>query len=326
MMNRNSHHTAATKRAVSYAIKIISGMAVCFVVWAVILETIRWATRRDTANGVGGLEMSTPHFITETMPAGDITPETDDTSDMFLTYQTYRVKAGDMIGIIADTYGITQDTIISVNGIRQSRLLQIGQYLKIPSHPGVLYTARKNNEPLSAIAKKYEVSLERCAAVNGLTPDAQLAEGTTIFVPDAQLDWATLQEINGDLFVKPLHARWWLSSHYGWRKSPFSGARTFHSGVDMAAAHGTAVYAALSGRVTFTGFNATYGNYIVIAHHSGYSTLYGHLSAITCSKGQYVDTKTLIGRVGNTGLSTGPHLHFTVMKNGKTVNPVVLWK
>ena len=248
---------------------------------------------------------------------------TDDSS--IITYQTYRVKSGDMIGFIADDFNVTQDTIISVNNIRQSRLIKPGQYLKIPSMPGIIYTVKKNGETPATIAEKYEINAEKCALVNNLTTSSELAAGSSLFVPDAELDWATRQEINGDLFKKPLRARYWLSSPYGWRDSPFNpGKRTFHGGMDMAVAQGTPIYAALDGKVTATGYNATYGNYVIITHHSGYKTLYGHMSAITCKKGNFVYTNTMIGRVGSTGMSTGPHLHFTVYKNGKTVNPSLL--
>ena len=243
-----------------------------------------------------------------------------------LCYYTYRVKKGDMIGYIADKFNITQDTIISVNNIHQSRLLQIGQYLKIPSMPGIIYTVRKTGETVESISAKYEVSAEKCARVNSLDSEKELVAGTTVFVPDAQLDWVTRQEINGDLFHKPIHSRYWLSSYYGWRSSPFSGKRSYHSGVDMAAPSGTSIYAALDGTVTSTGFNNVYGNYVIISHHSGYKSLYGHMSAVLVSRGQYVTTNTRIGKVGSTGMSTGPHLHFTVYKFGKTVNPAALWK
>lgn len=243
-----------------------------------------------------------------------------------LCYFTYRVKKGDMIGFIADKFDITQDTIISVNNIHQSRLLQIGQYLKIPSMPGIVYTVRKNGETVSSIAEKYEVSAEKCAGVNHLEKEKELVAGTTLFVPDAQLDWVTRQEINGDLFHKPLHSRYWLSSYYGWRQSPFSGKRSYHSGVDMAAPIGTSIYAALGGTVTSVGYNNVYGNYVIVTHHSGYKSLYGHMSATLVTRGQYVDTNTRIGKVGSTGMSTGPHLHFTVYKFGKTVNPMALWR
>lgn len=243
-----------------------------------------------------------------------------------LCYHTYRVKKGDMIGYIADNFGITQDTIISVNNIHQSRLLQIGQYLKIPSMPGIIYTVKKSGETAETIAAKYEVNAEKCARVNGIEKNVSLAAGTTMFVPDAQLDWVTRQEINGDLFHKPIHSRYYLSSYFGWRSSPFSGKRSYHSGVDMACPQGTPIYAALGGTVTSVGYNNVYGNYVIVTHHSGYKTLYGHMSKQLVTRGQWVDQTKRIGLVGSTGLSTGPHLHFTVYKFGKLVNPAALWR
>jgi len=275
--------------------------------------------RFDARHAVGGLETSSVPQFSESL---DSQGEVQSDSSSLITYQTYRVKPGDMIGFIADTYGVTQDTIISVNNIRQSRLIQPGQYLKIPSMPGIIYTVKKDGETPETIAEKYKVDAEKCAAANSLLTTASLSAGSSLFVPEAELDWITRSEINGDLFHKPIHSRYWLSSNYGWRDSPFSsGRRSFHSGIDMACSTGTPIYAALEGSVTATGYNATYGNYVIITHHSGYKTLYGHMSSITCRKGNFVFANTIIGRVGSTGMSTGPHLHFTVYKNGKTVNP-----
>ena len=250
--------------------------------------------------------------------------EYEDTSG--LTYFAYRVKKGDMVGTIAEKFGVTQDTIISVNNIRQSRLIQIGQYLKIPSIPGILYTVKKDGEEINDIAERFEIAPEECAKVNNL--DLQLASlkaGDQLFLPNAELDWVTRQEINGDLFKRPLKGGYYFSSYYGWRASPFTGKRTFHGGIDMAARKGTAVYPALDGTVLETGYNSTYGNYIYIKHHSGYKTLYAHLSAINTKKGRFVYTNTKIGEVGSTGLSTGPHLHFSIYKNNVSINPMNLW-
>jgi murein DD-endopeptidase MepM/ murein hydrolase activator NlpD len=226
-----------------------------------------------------------------------------------------------MIGYIADKYNVTQDTIISVNNIKQSRLIQVGQYLKIPSMPGILYTVRTTGETPETIAKKYDVDADKIAKVNSLIKEVSLSAGASLFVPDAELDWVTRQEINGDLFHRPIKNRYWLSSPYGWRSSPFTGKRSFHGGMDMAANMGTPIYASLDGRVTTVAYNETYGNYVIITHHSGYKSLYAHMSKVTCKKGNFVYTNTKIGEVGSTGLSTGPHLHFTIYKNGKTVNP-----
>ena len=291
----------------------------------------------DSRKGVGGLETSAVPVYTadddykalsglleetkEPAPVQEVALELEPAT---LTYQTYRVKSGDMIGYIADAFGITQDTIISVNSIKQSRLIQPNQYLKIPSMAGILYTVKNDGETPQTIALKYEVDAEKCALVNFLSPSTELKAGYSLFVPDAELDWMTRQEINGDLFKKPLKARYWLSSSYGWRDSPFNpGTRSFHGGIDMAVGQGTPIYPAMDGKVTTAGYNATYGNYVIVTHHSGYKTLYGHMSKITCQKGNFVYAqKTQIGLVGSTGLSTGPHLHFTVYKNGNTINPL----
>ena len=300
------------------------------------------ARRPDSRHGVGGLETTAEPEYEENLSSLLADVENDialadaaedsaltetalPDSDSIITYQTYRVKAGDMIGFIADAFDVTQDTIISVNNIKQSRLIQPGQYLKIPSMPGIIYTVKKNGETAATIAEKYKVNAEKTAFANNISLDSELKAGTSLFVPEAELDWATRQEINGDLFKKPLHARYWLSSNYGWRNSPFNaGSRTFHGGIDMAVSQGTPIYAALDGTVTAVGYNATYGNYVIITHHSGYKTLYGHMKSTACRKGNFVYTNTVIGYVGSTGMSTGPHLHFTVYKNGKTINPMVV--
>lgn len=306
------------------------GIAAVACVLVITLSLVVHKSNMKEETGQGGLETPGIPVVTEADLDGDISDSGTDASmplyDSELSYTAYRVREGDMIGIIADKAGITQDTIISVNNIRSSRLLQIGTYLKIPSMPGILYTVRKDGETPESIAKKYEIDAANCAKVNHQELAASLDAGTTLFLPNAELDWVTRQEINGDLFIKPIRARWYLSSTYGWRSSPFTGLRSYHSGVDMACPQGTSIYAALDGVVVSTGYNNTYGNYVIVSHHSGYRTLYGHMSAILAVRGQHVYTTTRIGRVGSTGLSTGPHLHFTVFKNGKTVNPSNLWK
>lgn len=303
------------------------------------------ARRPDSRHGVGGLETTAEPEYEENLSSllasveSDISAadaalaEVDSVADVnsidadssVITYQTYRIKSGDMIGFIADAFDVSQDTIISVNNIKQSRLIKPGDYLKIPSMSGIIYTVKKNGETAATIAEKYKVNADKCASANNVSLDTELKAGTSLFVPDAELDWATRQEINGDLFKKPLHARYYLSSYYGWRNSPFNaGSRTFHGGIDMAVSQGTPIYAALDGTVTAVGYNATYGNYVIITHHSGYKTLYGHMKSTACKRGNFVYTNTVIGYVGSTGMSTGPHLHFTVYKNGKTINPLTV--
>ena len=274
-------------------------------------------------SGVGGFESTSEKTaITDSeIISGDSTKS----GYPSLSYSVYRVKPGDMVGILAENFGITQDTIISVNNIRQTRTIQPGDYFRIPNIPGIIYTVRNDGETMDSIAKNYKVDVAKCCAVNNLEVNKPLTAGTTLFVPDAELDWVTRQEINGDLFKRPIKAWYYISSYFGWRNSPFTGQRSYHSGIDMACPTGTKIYAALAGTVTTAGWSDTYGNYVIVRHHSGYKTLYAHMSKINVRVGQYVEASSVLGLVGSTGLSTGPHLHFTVYKNGVAVNPQTLW-
>ena len=94
----------------------------------------------------------------------------------------------------------------------------------------------------------------------------------------------------------------------------------------MACATGTPIRASMSGKVAYVGWSNIFGNYVIINHANGYQTLYGHMSKTLAKKGQVVDQSTKIGLVGSTGYSTGPHLHFTVYKNGNLVDPMSLIK
>ncbi len=112
-----------------------------------------------------------------------------------------------------------------------------------------------------------------------------------------------------------------ITSHYGPRHSPFGGTREFHLGVDIAEQHGVPVYAVAQGKVQSIKYSGGYGKIIKLEHRYGYKTLYAHLSAIVVRNGQYVKKGQIIGRVGSTGRSTGPHVHFEVRMKDKHVNP-----
>ena len=105
------------------------------------------------------------------------------------------------------------------------------------------------------------------------------------------------------------------------RNDPFTDRRTFHGGLDIAAPHGTPVYAAMKGKVIFAGRAGGYGKLVILEHGWGYRTFYGHLSKIRVKKGQIVYTAGFLGNVGSTGRSTGPHLHFEIRRKGRFYNP-----
>jgi murein DD-endopeptidase MepM/ murein hydrolase activator NlpD len=112
------------------------------------------------------------------------------------------------------------------------------------------------------------------------------------------------------------------ASGYGWRIDPVYGTRKFHSGMDFSANPGTAVYATGDGTVVQAGWEGLYGNMVVINHGFGYVTKYAHMSVIKVHRGQKVVRGEVIGGVGNTGKSTGPHLHYEVHYKGQVMNPV----
>ena len=111
------------------------------------------------------------------------------------------------------------------------------------------------------------------------------------------------------------------SSGFGWRADPFHGTRRFHSGMDLKAAYGTEVPAAAAGTVSFAGAQGGYGLSVVVDHANGTQTRYAHLSSLSVKAGEEVASGSFVGRVGSTGRSTGPHLHFEVLVAGRAVDP-----
>lgn len=135
--------------------------------------------------------------------------------------------------------------------------------------------------------------------------------------------WESLSErqslLNATPNIKP--ARGWLTSGFGYRISPFTGKPALHAGLDIAAAPGSPVYAPADGVVTFSSYDESYGKLISVDHGYGVSTRFAHLSQTYVQAGQRVNKWDVIGAVGNTGRSTGPHLHYEVRVNGTPVNP-----
>lgn len=118
-------------------------------------------------------------------------------------------------------------------------------------------------------------------------------------------------------------AKGWPNDGFGYRKSPFTGKKEFHQGLDISARKGSPVIAPADGYVSFVGKSSSFGNYITISHGYGYKTRYGHLSKTMVKKGQAVKRGDQIGLVGSTGRSTGPHLHYEVHRNNVPVNPQI---
>ncbi len=133
-------------------------------------------------------------------------------------------------------------------------------------------------------------------------------------------------ETKGNLqqFASPLDLCWYyyISSYYGYRKNPVNGEQQLHRGLDIAVPEGTPVYAAHTGTVTTATYDSNYGNYVVITDEKGYITKYAHLSQLNVSVGQNIEVGTQLGATGNTGSSSGSHLHLEVLYEGNYYNPL----
>ena len=231
----------------------------------------------------------------------------------------YHVKAGDTISEIAQTYGVSQETIISFNGVDDARLLQPGTELRIPTMNGILYRVRPG-DTLQGIAAAHKVNLQDVLSVNHLSSNLVLPN-QELFLPGAHMNTYAYRKALGTLFIWPTEGV--ITSRFGMRRDPFTGTMEFHAGVDIANRVGTPIGAAMDGKVIAVGRDRGYGNYILLENGGGYRTLYAHLSAWYVSVGQWVRSGQEIGRMGDTGYSTGPHLHFGIFKNGVPVNPLI---
>ena len=147
------------------------------------------------------------------------------------------------------------------------------------------------------------------------------AKQITVPVYDNAKNIPQTKETNINNMIWPLPGDTRVGSKFGPRVPPCAGASSFHQGWDIGGKQGAQVVAVLAGRVTEAGYNNTCGNHVYIDHGNGYSTHYLHFSVIKVSKGDYVQQGQIVGLVGSTGVSTAPHLHFALYKNGKAIDP-----
>jgi hypothetical protein len=238
---------------------------------------------------------------------------------------THKVEMKENYWTIAKNNRIDILTLIGANPGLPFKA-RIHQVLDILPRKGVLHTVAKD-ENISQIALEYRTDEKILKAENGISWWHSLHPGDVLFIPDVKpilmtKEWHDYFGRRG-IFGDPL-GRWGkINSPFATRTDPLTGEIRHHNGVDLKAKYGDPVYAAGSGKVSFTGISGGYGNLITISHGKGLITYYGHLSKIYAKTGQKVRKGTLIGRVGATGRVTGPHLHFEVRKNGKPLDPLL---
>jgi len=309
-------------------------IAVCFVLVffaaAVSLDPIsRYINQRKLFSGQGGgVALPKQEMIGELLDqyaepkkeyflSGNLDEIDSDTFES-LRLRNYTIKRGDTLSEIAGAAGLNMDTIISFNDIDSVRRLQVGTVYRIPNRDGLLYKVKKGDN-LSSISSSFGVAATAILDANNLN-SAMIHPGQDLFIPEARMNRQDLNIVLGKAFRLPV-GRYRFTSDFGPRKDPFTGAPSYHYGVDLAASLNSPIYAAMEGRVIAADYNALYGNYIILQHAGRYQTLYGHLQSFAVRVGEYVGQGKKIGTMGNTGRSTGVHLHFSINKNGTWLNP-----
>lgn len=232
----------------------------------------------------------------------------------------HTVKEGETLSDIAEQYKIDVETLEGANADLKTEI-HPGDQLVILPQKGVLHTIG-TGDTLWWIANNYHVEIAAILQANGKS-DEDLSIGESLFIPGgkkpkeeerllARAD-TSVSRGSGNRFSWPTEGE--LTSPFAQRWG------RHHDGIDLANDIGTPVRASRSGRVSYSGWSSGYGRVVMIEHDQGYTTVYGHLSESFVAEGQYVKTGQSIAAMGNSGYSTGPHLHFEVRKNGTPINP-----
>lgn len=243
-------------------------------------------------------------LVAEIGPAGTAS-DVDETQNGEIS--VYVVRSGDTFSGIAKMFKVSVNTILWANDLPKDAVLKKDQTLVILPISGIRYTVKKG-DTIKGIVAKYKADLDEVLNFNDLTLSSVLTPGDTIIVPDAEQATVTspVKKTGGLVaaLLRPLIG--------GYKSQGLHG----HNGIDLAAPRGTAIRAAASGTVIISKYNGAwnggYGNYIVISHPNGTQTLYAHNSKNIVAVGDNVARGQKIAEVGNTGHSTGDHLHFEV--------------
>ncbi len=241
----------------------------------------------------------------------------------------HKVEPGETLESIAQEYNVTLSSIKYVNNMGDSDLIKPGQELTILPVSGVLHEV-KDGESLESISGKWKVAAQAIVEINWLDEPYTVKAGDKLIIPNAEIPEPTPTPQPARA-ASPSTSRSGGGAVAGTGRFmfPTNGSITqyysyYHNGIDIGTMNSTPpIYAADSGRVTFAGWWSGGGGYSVwIDHGNGYVTQYAHMSRISVSAGQSVGRGQQVGLVGDTGLAFGYHLHFNVLQNGRTINPM----
>ena len=228
----------------------------------------------------------------------------------------YRPGLGESLFTLAARLSVPVETIATLNRLTHPDAFASHRTVVLTTLPG-LYIPREPRTELEYLMRSWrEPSFP--TAMEVLVRDDN--EAVFQVLPGERFHQTERSFFLGLFFRFPL-SRGHISSSYGPREHPISGDRGFHRGIDIAAPLGAEVLASRGGTVFATGEDPELGIYVILQHEAGYSTAYGHLQSIRVRLNQSVRSGTIVGYVGTTGLSTGPHLHFEVRSGGSPRNP-----
>jgi len=234
-----------------------------------------------------------------------------------LTIYQYTTRQNDDLFSVAARCNIPYAALASLNRLSSPVSLEEGKLILLPSYPGVYIPQMPESDLEKLIGASRlgeQESVELRITVAGVQRIFHFFPGAD-FTPTERAYF-----LNAGFFRFPLQT-FRLTSSYGIRENPVTGNIRLHQGIDLAAPEGTEVYAAADGTVTEIGDDPVYGIYIVISHRDRLTSLYGHLQRVETVLHTNIKSGTLIGRVGTTGQSTGPHLHFELRQDGRALDP-----
>ena len=233
-----------------------------------------------------------------------------------LKFYEYTIKQKDDFFGIISSVGMDLDTVVSVNmlkGVKENT----GKSIFIPNMRGVIHHVR-DGETIESISSFHGVPKQYILKVNKIITLSK----SDLFIPMGKISSSDRQKFLNAGFTSPIASKKTrLTSSFGSRKDPFTGEHDFHEGIDLACSLGTPVRTARDGIIIVAGNEGGYGNLVVVRHSNGYETYYGHLSKFLVKEGQKVKKGDIVALSGNTGRTTGPHLHYEIRKNGKAINP-----
>jgi len=277
---------------------------------------------------LGGNAVVAPLSPVVPEPGSEATGEDSAASPKSKKSRVYTVQDGDTIASIAAQFNVSTNTVLWANGLSERATIKVGDHITILPTTGVLHTV-KSGDTVLGIAEKYDVKGREIAEYNRMDDSNKLSIGQKIIVPDGYVGPASAPSIvSGDTrmtasgptpepakvqgagFVWPTASRH-ISQYFRWG----------HTGIDIDNRSRPPVYAAQAGTVEFAGWLGGYGNLLIINHGGGLQTYYAHNDIHYVAKGAKVAKGAAIAKMGSTGRSSGPHLHFEVRKGGRPINP-----